>query len=355
MFRSRYRISDPMVRDLGRIAAAHALITNAPLLPRWEQGLRRRAVERSVHHSTRLEGNTLTHQEVRDLLRGREVEASRRDRQEALNYQRVLAFIDAAGRDESIPVAEAVLMEIHRICMDKISGHGTHAGRYRRAQNRIVRSDEDGQRTVYLPPPPGQVARRMSDLFDWIGRAERRQVSPFIVAGMAQYEVEAIHPFLDGNGRAGRALSTLVLYRGGYDTKRLFSLEEFYDRDPARYYAALATIGPAYPQRRRPDATPWLEYFIEGIAAEMGRIEKSVREYLQAESRRRRAAQVELNDRQMKILTLLNRRRSLTNLECQKRFEVSAATAKRDLQLMVEKKLVQRVGITGKGVFYTLP
>jgi Fic family protein len=344
-----------MVRDLGRISAAHALITNAPLLPRWEQGLHRRAVVRSVHHSTRLEGNTLTRREVRDLLNGREVEASRRDRREALNYSKVLEFIDAAGRGAETPVAESDLKHIHTICMDGLPGHRAHAGHYRKVQNRIVRTDPDGQRTVYLPPPAGEVSRRMTELFGWIGRAGRRGVSPFIIAGMAQYELEAIHPFLDGNGRAGRALSALVLYRNGYDTKRLFSLEEYYDRDPARYYAALATVGTVYPGGRRSDATMWIEYFIEGIADEMVRIEKSVRDYLHAEKRKRRLAQVELNDRQLKIMTWVNRRRSLTNLECQKKFEISPATAKRDLQALVDKKLIQRVGITGKGVYYVLP
>ena len=82
-----------------------------------------------------------------------------------------------------------------------------------------------------------------------------------LVSGVAQFQLVHIHPFVDGNRRASRLLSTLCLYRAGYDFKRLFSISEYYDRDRTGFYAAL--------QGRRDtdmDLTGWLDYFVEGLA-----------------------------------------------------------------------------------------
>jgi len=70
-----------------------------------------------------------------------------------------------------------------------------------------------------------------------------------------------IHPFLDGNGRTSRLLSTLCLYRAGYDFKRLFTISEYYDRDRAAFYRAIQGV-----RERDMDMTGWLEYFLTGLA-----------------------------------------------------------------------------------------
>lgn len=83
---------------------------------------------------------------------------------------------------------------------------------------------------------------------------------PILVAGIAQFLLVHIHPFLDGNGRTARLLSMLCLYRKGYDFKRLFSLSEYYDRDRPGYYRAIQSV-----RRRGLDLTEWLEYFTTGL------------------------------------------------------------------------------------------
>ena len=72
----------------------------------------------------------------------------------------------------------------------------------------------------------------MQELVAWL--RQEAEVHPALVAGIAQFQLVHIHPFLDGNGRTSRLLSTLCLYRAGYDFKRLFTLSEYYDRDRAR-------------------------------------------------------------------------------------------------------------------------
>jgi Fic family protein len=102
----------------------------------------------------------------------------------------------------------------------------------------------------------------MQQLVDWINSPS--EVHPVLVAGVAQFQLVHIHPFVDGNGRTSRLLSTLCLYRSGYDFKRLFTISEFYDRDRAAFYSAIQGVRDA-----DMDLTGWLEFFTAGLATQM--------------------------------------------------------------------------------------
>jgi len=88
-----------------------------------------------------------------------------------------------------------------------------------------------------------------------------------LVAGIAQFQLVHIHPFVDGNGRSSRLLSTLCLYRQGYDFKRLFTLSEYYDRDRTQFYRAIQGV-----RENGMDLTGWLEFFVEGLATQLGEV-----------------------------------------------------------------------------------
>jgi Fic family protein len=355
MYTPRYTITHAMLRSLSQISEAHALIMNAPLLPRWEAGLRRKALVQSVHSSTHLEGNPLTERQVADLLSGKDIPARHRDIQEVLNYKKLIDFVNESCRQTGRVIDTQIILYMHRICLGGIPEQEEFAGKYRTTQNYVVKFNSNGtQEIVYVPPRPLKVPILLSELVDWINKAEKEDVSPFIISGVAHYEFESIHPFVDGNGRTGRALVTLILYKMGYDTKRLFSLEEYYDQEPAGYYGTLRTIRYDYSKEPDPDLTPWLEYFVDGIAKEFKRIEHQVKEYLNAERMRKRLIQVELNSRQLKAMTHLQKHGSITNLKYQEKFGVSPATAKRELGEMAGKGLIRQIGETGRGVYYVI-
>ena|SRR5437867_1212291 len=83
--------------------------------------------------------------------------------------------------------------------------------------------------TIYTPPPAYDVPILMAELVNWLDRD--KEIHPALVSGIAQFQLVHIYSFLDGNGRTSRLLSTLCLYRAGYDFKRLFTISEYYDRD----------------------------------------------------------------------------------------------------------------------------
>ncbi|QPD04368.1 MAG: Cell filamentation protein Fic [Candidatus Nitrospira kreftii] len=105
----------------------------------------------------------------------------------------------------------------------------------------------------------------MRELVEWLGKD--KGIHPVLVAGIAQFQLVHIHPFVDGNGRTSRLLSTLCLYRSGYDFKRLFTLSEFYDRDRSAFYRAIQSA-----REQGMDLTGWLEYFVDGLATQMSEV-----------------------------------------------------------------------------------
>ena len=105
----------------------------------------------------------------------------------------------------------------------------------------------------------------MQELVEWLNRPS--DIHPVIASGIAQFQLVHIHPFLDGNGRTSRLLSTLCLYRAGYDFKRLFSISEYYDRDRTSFYQALQGV-----RRANMDMTGWVEFFAAGLATQLAEV-----------------------------------------------------------------------------------
>jgi Fic family protein len=240
---------------IARIAVARDRILRAPIVPRWEAELRREALVRSAHHSTSIEGNPLSLEDV-----------------------------------------------------------------------------------------PGLTA----DLVAWLNSSQAAALMPVLEAGIAHYELVRIHPFVDGNGRTARALATLILAQRGFDTKRFFALDEYYNQDRASYYEALRFVDATQ------DLTEWLEYFVQGIAVEMVRIERRVEELSRLYPIEAQVEQISLNARQIRLLDYLRQSGdSISNGEYQELFLVSKRTASSDLSELADHGLLVVEG-AGRATRYRL-
>lgn len=332
------------MKSINRIVQAHALIINAPLKPKWEAGLRYQALVKSVHSSTHLEGNPLTEQEVDQVLRGKKPKRQfrKRDILEVTNYREVLQFISDHYSDPKLVINESTIRHLHKLCVQNIEGMVKEAGKYRMVQNYIV--SEASRKPIYTPPPAQDVPALMKNLVDWIQQAEKEELSPFIIAAIAHYEFESIHPFVDGNGRTGRALATLILYKMGYDTKSFFSLEEYFDTHPDEYYGNLKKIRSTYIENSNPDLTEWTEFFVSTIETEMTRIEAEVREYLEGEHLRKQLRDEEINPRQFKAVKYIQKNGSIQTHEYMEHLKCARDTAVRDLNELVERGILETQG-----------
>ncbi len=355
MFIPNYIISNKILRYVGIVDAAREVIINAPLVPAWEAKFRKEAAERMIHHGTHLEGNPLSEEEVKDVLEGNEVIARDRDIQEILNYRNVLKFIDAIaaqiGAGRAYRLTMETILEIHRLTTDRILEPEV-AGQFRVRQV-VVRNSKTGQ-ISYEPPPAVEVPFLVEDLVNWINSLEGKDTHPIIKAGIIHYELARIHPFTDGNGRVARAVATLIMFLDGYDIRKFFSLEEYFDENPMDYYLTLQAVSNQLViDSHERDLTPWLEYFVEGVAIELNRVKEKVQRIsVDARIKEKNGDQIVLNERQMMILEYLHRHKNMHNKDFRKIFpDYSDDTVLRELKFLRQKGLIKKLGGTKRAEY----
>jgi len=238
-----------------------------------------------------------------------------------------------SSRQAGDPITEAMIREIHRKLVEGVRGGRAAPGEYRRVQNYVVNSGT-GQ-VIYTPPTAVEVPVMMSEMVKWLN--SDLDIHPVLVSGIAQFQLAHIHPFLDGNGRASRLLSTLCLYKAGYDFKRLFTISEYYDRDRPRFYKSIQSV-----RENGMDMTGWLDYFVTGLETQMvevrGRSEQGIRRDVLVK-------QHGLNERQAKALGLLMRKDSVHISEIEQLCSgVSRRTLQRDMTGLIALNLVRVTG-----------
>ena len=333
-----FSITNEMTHALTTIERARGFLDAATLSREWIQNMADRAMVLEAHHTTHIEGTHLTLEESERLLAGETVPgADPDDARELLNYRDAFAFVSEYLNDGG-PITEGLIREIHKRLVEGVRGGTAHPGEYRAVQNRVVNS-ATGQ-TVYTPPPPGDVPELMRDLVQWLNTPG--DIHPVLVSGIAQFQLVHIHPFIDGNGRTSRLLSTLCLYRTGYDFKHLFSISEFYDRDRAAFYAAIQGV-----RDNGMDITGWLDYFTTGLATQMNEVKERGTRVIKVDLL---AREYGLNERQQSLLMLLAENAELTIQDFeQAQPEINRRTLQRDL-----KKLIERGIVTSRGHTHTL-
>lgn len=355
MFVAKYSITNSMLKSVGVVEAAKEVVLNAPLIPAWEVKFRKEAELRMVHHGTHIEGNQLSAEEVQEVLDGKEVFARDRDIQEVINYRNVLKFIDQIanqiGPGSPYYFTLETIMEIHRITTEKLLPED-QSGQFRTKQV-VLRNTRTGL-ISYTPPPAAEIPFLMEDLVAWINSEETKELYPVVKAGIIHYELARIHPFIDGNGRTARATATLIMFLDGYDIRRFFSLEQYFDENPIDYYETLQAVSNQLVlDTHERDLTPWLEYFIKGVAIEMNKIKERVKR-ISADSRvkDKLGEQVALNERQMIIMEYLNRNKTMQNRDFRKIFpDYSDDTVLRELKFLMQKGLIKKVGGTKKAQY----
>ncbi|MBI4065374.1 Fic family protein [Candidatus Gottesmanbacteria bacterium] len=345
MYTPQFSITNKLLKTIGIIEASKEVIENAPLVPAWEAKFREEALVRTVHHGTHIEGNELNFTEAGKVLAGAKIVGRERDIQEVLNYRNVLKFIESYDKPD---ITDEVVKHIHELTVYRLLPEET-IGDFRKTQV-VVKNSQTGEIT-FRPPPSVEVPFLIVDFLAWLQNSKPEDIHTALKAGIIHYEIVRIHPFLDGNGRVARALATLVLFREGYDVKRFFSLEEYYDREPMAYYDALQNVG-----KLNGNLTAWLEYFTEGLAIELSRVKEKVKS-LSTDLKIKKSLggqQLALTERQIKIVEYIQENGFLQNKAFFELFPmISEDTVLRELKDLLKKGIVVKEGTT-KGARYVL-
>jgi Fic family protein len=347
-FNPKYIITEKILNNLTAITAAREVIEQAYLVPKWEAKLRRQALLRNTHSSTAIEGNKLTLEQVEALAEGKDVVATNKDKKEVLNYLEALEKIPGLTEKGKFKIAD--LLNIHRMITRDVMQNSADSGVFRNRQVFVGKRVFDGttfkEVVEYMPPKTEEVPQLVQEFIDWLNLDKSWGMNPVLLAGIVHYEIARIHPFIDGNGRTARLFATVILYLSDFDHRRIFALDDYYDRDRQAYYAALKAA-----QTSNGDITLWLEYFTDGIIYSVKEAKDAV---LKVSSKRKSSqAQIALTPRQMQIVEFINANGKVTNKDLQGLFKISAQAVHKELTKLVNLKVIKSVG-EGRALHYIL-
>ena len=183
------------------------------------------------------------------------VDRSPEDLREVVNYVAALEY--GIQRLESLPLSLRLIREVHAKLMEGVRDGQATPGQFRRTQNWIGPAGCTLQNATYVPPPPDHL---MDSLSRWESFAQDSTWPPLIQVALLHYQFEAIHPFLDGNGRVGRLLITLFLIERRILHTPLLYLSSFFEATRSEYYERLGAV------TSRGAWEDWLVYFLTAVA-----------------------------------------------------------------------------------------
>ncbi len=350
MFEPKYVITPIILSRIAEIAEIKAAIERSRVLPLNEAQLRRQAILRMAHTSTSIEGNQLAQFEVGKIYEGQTVRAPQKDILEVENYYKALNLIEEFSKQKHDLSLDEVL-KIHKAVIDGLVEE-KKVGQFRPAAVYVLDDLGDGREMLrFQGPPAKKVPKLMEDLLKWVKESRANGTHPIIIAGIFHLEFVSIHPFTDGNGRSTRLLTQLLLYRMGWDFRKIIVLDDYYNKDRLAYYnAEHQEEEKEYIQGR--EFTHWLEYFTTGFLVEARKSLEQVQSIGFGKASKKNE-QVFLDRDEIQIMDFLSTTGRITSEDVVDILKLARRTAQLKLKKLVDNGLLKRNGST-TATFYTL-
>ncbi|MBD3239245.1 MAG: Fic family protein [Chitinivibrionales bacterium] len=231
--------------------------------------------------SSRIEGTNASLSDLFYFEASHEIENRMPDVREVRNYVRALEH--GLRRQSELPICMRLIREMHGVLMEGVRGETQDPGQFRRTQNWIGSPGCTLMEATYVPPPVAEMAECLSALEKFI---HARPNLPLLVRlALVHYQFEAIHPFLDGNGRIGRLLITLLLCAENAIPGPVLYLSAFFERYRDEYYQRLLDVS------RRGRWTEWIMYFLRAVETQSRKAISKSRRLLELQERYRAAVQ----------------------------------------------------------------
>ncbi|MDB6063822.1 MAG: Fic family protein [Pedosphaera sp.] len=321
-------------RLIGKLAGEGGRLPNPHVLMR--PFVRREAVL-----SSKIEGTQATLGELLAAEAGIAVERSPDDLREVGNY--VIALEHGMGRLKELPICVRLIKELHGKLMTDVRGHHAKRGEFRKIQNWIGKPGCAPETASFVPPPPDDVE---SCLAAWEKFLHESDLPPLITIALAHYQFEAIHPFLDGNGRVGRLLITMFLIERRILPAPLLYLSAFFEASRRDYYDSLRGVS------ERGEWQDWIEYFLLGVARmsedavnRAGRINAKLSEW-------QKSVAGESTKTPMRVVELLAANPFITAKGGVEKLGIAFTTAQRAIERLERLGIVQQAGTAKRDRVY---
>lgn len=336
----QYAITKELLQAFLNIVVLEEKLKSLPLDRSLQASLFQEAKVKTSHFSGKIEGNCLTLKQSEDLAQGKRVDAPAKDIQEIKNLFELFAFLES-GPKTSAPLKSNFVCTLHKL-VEKNIVKGKLLGHYREAQNAVF--DATTGDIVYLPPEAKDVETLMLEFFQQLNH--NRWEHELIRAAVTHFGLVTIHPFMDGNGRTARALSTFLLLKSAFLFPRYIPWDEYFYHHRRQYYQLLhdAQGDNFYERKGIWDLQRWLEFFVYGV-------EEILQSFLE-----KMGGEMEihsLSDRQKRGLHFLKKKQQMTNKDYRRLNNISNFTALMDLRDLENRGLIRKLG-KGRAVRYLL-
>ena len=343
-FKKRIFLNQEILRKIAQIDEFKGLWKGSlRLSPKTLGRLKRSVLITSTGASTRIEGSKMSDDEVAKLIAGLKSMPPRgRDAQEVAGYADLLGRI--FDNWKSLKITEGQILHFHKILLNFSEKDSLHKGKYKTADNKVVMRKEDGTEIIIFEPTKPYLAKKeMDDVLFWlVEETDKKEIHPLIIVANFIFELLAIHPFRDGNGRLSRALTTLLLLKNGYTYVPYVSLDEIIEEKKIDYYLALRRTQSKH-KTKNEDISPWLNFLLDALLEQIARAKKIMEED-QPEKL--------LSEKQLAVYQLFQLE-TLSVSEIEKMLDktIPLITIKQALSRLVSLKLLERMGM-GRGTRY---
>ncbi len=297
----------------------------------------------SIGASTRIEGSTLTDDEVRELINNLDISNLKsRDQEEVIGYYETMDLI--TDNYKNIFLSESYIKQLHNQLLKYSSKDTRHKGSYKSLSNKVVANYPDGtSKLIFNTTEPYLVASEMSNLLDWANdRLGNPYIHPLLVVGAFVYEFLSIHPFQDGNGRLSRLLTNLLMLKLGYSFIHYVSFEKVIEDRKKEYYQNLMECQ-KHRYSDKENISQWIVFFLDSIENLVMRLQTKLNQ---------QTINLNINPRQKQILEYIKSNQGIKIAEICKNFnDISRATIKVDLKTLINKNLISSSG-QGRGTYY---
>jgi Fic family protein len=313
-------------RLVGRLAGEGGRLPNPHILIR--PFVRREAVL-----SSKIEGTQATLGELLAAEAGATVNRSPDDLREVGNY--VVALEHGISRLKKLPLCARLTRELHEKLMTAVRGQQSAPGQFRKTQNWIGKPGSTIATASYIPPPPGEIEPCLAA---WEKFLNESRLPPLVTIALAHYQFEAIHPFLDGNGRVGRLLITLFLIERKILPTPLLYLSAFFEASRREYYEGLRGVSEC------DGWNDWLEYFLLGVARMSEDALNRAMRINRLLSEWQKEVSGESSSNPLRVVELLGANPFITTKGAADKLGIAFTTAQRAIERLERTRIIKQVG-----------
>lgn len=341
------KITPEMLSKIAEIDAFNGAWSSGGARLNKEQlkAMKRVATIESIGSSNRIEGNKMTDEQVETFFSHIDKKSfASRDEEEVAGYSDLLNIVFDNYRD--IPLSENYIKQMHKILLRYSQKDERHRGEYKKDSNRVAAFDNNGKEigSIFETATPFDTPRLTREIVEWANdNFNDRYLHPIIIIGVFIVHFLSIHPFMDGNGRISRVLTSFLMLKSGYAYMPYASMESIIEASKEGYYRALRGTQKSI-WTDKINYEPWLSFFITALQKQKRLLETKI-------SQIQKTADNRLSETSVNILSLFDKQPKWKISDMASTLGINIETVKKAVQSLVKKGYLVKNGTT-RGAWY---